>query len=324
MATAYHRDQVGAPALTYPAAGNSVAQFTSLKTVLKACLITGYGAKPAAGWVLINEGANFIVLRTGTHSGYVCLTWVSGGVVRVYLAETYTGMSGDVMTGDGLKSGNATGSSIPQVLPALSIASSSDSSSWWVVADSKTFALSIIGATSNAELDNATNRGFTLYAGEDSAGAMIALGGAATSSTFSSSVNSFFSSIGIAGMTVLKIPATGLLVGAAALDVVAPGLLRTSATGVFSQIVKLSSANLSKAVWAGASTLSGSLRGIAVVADLTNAASISQSAQCLGRSTAMTYRDANTPITLGDDHTYFVGVAHLASFFLLTDNPAFW
>ena len=125
-------------------------------------------------------------------------------------------------------------------------------------------------------------------------------------------------------MTALKSPATGLLVGAAALDVLVPSLLRNSSVSSFGQIIKLSSASLLKAFWAGAGTLSGSLRGIAVVADLTNAASISQSAQCLGRSTAMTYRDANAAINLGDGHTYFAGVAHQASFFLLTDNPAFW
>lgn len=65
MATAYHRDQPGAPALVYSTSGSSVAQFTALKTILKTCLVVGYVNKPPAGWELINEGADYIVLRNG-------------------------------------------------------------------------------------------------------------------------------------------------------------------------------------------------------------------------------------------------------------------
>lgn len=323
MATAYHRDQPGAPALVYSTAANNIAHFTAFKTVLKACLVTGYGALPAAGWLLINEGTNFIVLRTGSLSGYVCLTWVSGAVVRVYLAETYTGMSGDVMVGDGLKSGNADGVSLPQTLPAFYLAYDSGNTNWTVVADSKTFVLVMAGNFSNSELDGALSyRAISLYAGEDSAGALIALGGSATTSTSGSSVPGYFSSFN--GFTALKDPATGLLVGGAAINVSIPVLARNVAISPSLQTVKLAGAQLVKAVWSGNSILSGALRGVSVVADLTNVTSASQGAQCLGRTTAMKIRDANAPIDLGDGHVYLVGVAHLASFFLLTDNPAFW
>ncbi len=322
MATVYHRDQAGAPALVYSTATNNIAHFTALKTVLKACLINGYGAQPSAGWLLINEGVNFIVLRTGTLSGYVCLTWVVGGIVRVYLAETYTGMTGDVMTGDGLKSGNASASSLPQVLAGFLLAHSTLNTNWAMVADSKTFVFMMVGGSADEEIANLAHKGFTLYAGEDSSGAVIALGGSAYAGTNYLTATGKFS--GGAGMTVLKSPVTGLLVGSSALDVVVPGLTRDSTTSAFSQIVKLSTANLLKAVWAGGAALSGSLRGVALVADLANTISVSQAAQCLGLSTAMTYRTANTPINLGDGHMYFAGVATSASFFLLTDNPDFW
>lgn len=322
MAAAYHRDQPGAPALVYSATWNGVAQFTALKTVLKACLITGFGAQPAAGWELINEGVNFIVFRSGTHSGYVGLTWVSGGVVRVYLSETYTGMSGDVMSGDGLKTGNAAGATQPQALPAGYLAHSSGTTSWSVVADSRTFTVCMLGHASTRPLTNVSYEGFTLHAGEDTAGNFIAIGGHSTSATSSTSVPAYFSSKN--GMTALKYPGTGLLVGSGAIGVVAPSLMRNEATGQFSEIISIASAQLSRIIWAGDSVLAGALRGVAGVPDLANASTISNAARCLGRSGAMNYRDANDAIPLGDGYTYFVGTTNLASFILLTDNQAFW
>ena len=323
MATAYHRDQVGAPALVYSGAPNVVAHFTALKAILKACLISGYGALPAAGWELIAEGTNYIVLRPGSHSGYVCLTWVSGGVVRVYLSETYTGMSGDVMVGDGLKTGLAASNALPQVISATRLASASAISCWTLVADARTFVLSMVGDTTNLELAVLSNTGFTLFAGEDSEGNLLALGGNGHTSTNPTSAASFFTST--AGMTALKNPATGLLVGAGALDAITPGLARTSTVGQFSQIIPLPTAQLLAPRWFGGGAEGGFLRGVAGVPELAFSAAVSQAAQSLGRVGPMTIRDANTPIDLADGHTYFARIAHSSSdFFLLTDNPAFW
>ena len=148
MAIAYHRDQAGAPALVYNTTSGANAHFTALKTILKACLVTGYGSQAAAGWALIAEGTNYIVLRNGTHSGYVCLSWVTGGAVRVWLAETFTGMSGDVMTGAGLKTGTAANNATPQAIGASYVAYSDAATAWKLVADSKTFVINNLSGPS--------------------------------------------------------------------------------------------------------------------------------------------------------------------------------
>lgn len=67
MARIYHRDQAGAPELTYSTSAQD--GFNAFKAILKACLVNGYGAVPAAGWELINEGTGFLVLRNGFQSG---------------------------------------------------------------------------------------------------------------------------------------------------------------------------------------------------------------------------------------------------------------
>lgn len=320
MATAYHRDQPGAPALVYSTSGSSVAQFTALKTILKTCLVVGYVNKPPAGWELINEGANYIVLRNGGRSGYVCLTWISDGTIRVYLAETYTGMSGSVMTGDGLKSGVSTNSSVPQVLSAWILAYSSDSSAWSMVADEKTFVLSIVSEMSNKELAGSMNAwvGFTLYVGEDSRGNFISVGGGASASAVHTG---YFSALN--GFTALKNPATGFLVGAGALPVSTPGLVTT--TGTQNMVFPLAEASLTPAVWIGGQVFGGRLRGVALVPDLLFMSYASHAAQSLGYVGGMYVRSANTPLNLSDGYSYFARSGHLnAPFFLITDNPGFW
>lgn len=324
MATAYHRDDAGAPALAYSTAVNSVEQFAALKTILKACLVEGYGAKPAAGWFLINEGSNFLVLRTGTQSGYVCLTWMTG-IFRVYLSETYTGMAGDVMVGDGLKTGNASGNTLPQVLSAFYFAHSPANSSWAVVADSKTFVVSLISNTGNQEITNQANNtviGATLYAGEDSNGFLIAVGGQASASTATGTHQNTFSAK--AGFTALKYPGTGLLVGSQSIEVAAPAI--SNNTAIWNGIYVLPVATLAPLTWFGNSSYGGALRGIALVPELVTATYASLAAQSLGRAGPMYIRDGSSPINLGDGHSYFARMgSHLtAPFFLLTDNPEFW
>lgn len=327
MATAYHRDQAGAPALVYGAA-NSLTQFNALKTILKACLVNGYGSYPAAGWELTNEGANFLVLRTGSHSGYVCLTWATGGMVRVYLAETYTGMSGDVMVGAGLKTGTAAGNATPQALDMYLTAYRSETSTWAVVADSKTFVLTcadyLTGGAAPALTftDPSSYALHTLYAGEDSAGNLISCGGNNTTSTGGGAIYSYF---GASGFTALKNPATGLLVDTGSLAVVTPGLTSQGTSNIQTVTIPLAEVELGKALWCGGGVYAGRLRGVALVAQLANNVHPAYAAQSLGVSGLLTTRTASTPINLGDGHTYFARQAYYAiPFFLLTDKPEFW
>ena len=66
MPTVYHRDDNGAPSYAFSASSSSPAHFSALKTILKACLVSGYGSKPAAGWTLVAEGDQYLVLTTLT------------------------------------------------------------------------------------------------------------------------------------------------------------------------------------------------------------------------------------------------------------------
>ncbi|WP_312374271.1 hypothetical protein [Stutzerimonas nitrititolerans] len=328
MATAYHRDQPGAPALTYSAAAASVAQFQILKEILKACLIDGYGEAPAAGWELVNEGTNFIVLRNGSRSGYVCLT-CTGQLFRIYLSATYTGMNGNVMAGDGLKSGVTANNGTPQALGNYCIAYSPASSSWAVVADEKTFVLSQTSALSPTPTSLATTAtlayvGATLYVGEDTQGHFISVGGQNTASNTYSAALGKFSGL---GFTSLVDPSTGLLVDSGGLSVHTPQFRDDNSYLALNSVVyPLAGATLAKAFWVGGEVYAGELRGVAVVSELPNTTNTSHAARSLGYPEVMNTRTGSTPLDLGDEHFYFcrMGQLNACPFFLLTDNPEFW
>lgn len=328
MATVYHRDQPGAPALVYSTGLTALTQFTALKTVLKACLVNGFGSQPAAGWALINEGANFIVLRSGSQSGYVCLTYIPSQAVHVYLAETYTGMSGDVMTGAGLVSGNAANSSPPHKLNIYTFATQSASSTWALIADSKTFIMTNADYTSGvnhplSEVQSPQSPYMqrTLYVGEDTNGRFIACGGSVTAAVASIIISTFNAS----GFTALKNPGTGLFVTPAALTVQTPGL-RTISTSDYSVTpAPITKVELARIPWCGGGVYGGDFRGLAITPALQEYPMPGYAAKTLGYADMLTYRSANTPIDLGDGHTYFARLtAYTLPFFLVTDNPEFW
>lgn len=318
MATAYHRDDAGAPALT---AGTAAGLgFIALKEVLKACLVNGYGAKPSAGWELIYEDTTRIALRNGSHSGYVGFSH-SADRVWVSVSETYTGFTSTFLSGDGSKSGTATTVTVPQRLNSRYLVYGVNSYTWEVVADAKTFVLNWPNGgtySSGIELVSADsgNQSVAFYAGEDSAGNFIAAGGENT--THSTISYGYFS---YQGFTALRNPNTGLLVGDAALDVATPGLENTPT--VNSRVTALSKAPLSPAVWAAGGVVAGNLRGIALCPEIARLYT-SHAAQSLGFTGAMTTRNANTPINLGDGHSYFASPSYYSSCRLITDSPEFW
>jgi len=326
MATAYHRDQPGAPGLSYSADVSSVAQFSALKALLKACLVTGYGSVPAAGWELANEGARFIVLRNGVHTGYVCLTWFSGGVVRVYVAETYNGMSGDVMSGDGLKTGTASANAMPQAFSAYMLAYDSAATAWSMVADEQTFIVNLI--SNNTDIDPALVgawRGLTLYVGNDSSGHFIAVGGKHTQSvSFSSGGNDYFHGT---SLTSLRDPATGLLVDQGSLSVEIPALPKNISTNQLTASILIPpTVQLVKVSWFGNGVFAGHLRGCCVSPEVMFRSRVSIAARSLGYVGTMTLRTAGTPLDFGDGFSYFIRLStpNEVPFFLVTDNPEFW
>lgn len=325
MATVYHRDDAGAP--TYPMGSvvfSNTMHFEAVRTILKACLVGGYGAKLAAGWTLVAESTNYIVLRNGSLTGYVCLTWqgVGSGYIDVYLAETFTGMSGNYMTGDGLKSGIAASNATPQRIMLGPFVYNTNVHTWTLIADSRSFVvnLSTVQATSPPEITGAASAASTqssmLYVGEDSAGNFIATGGQNITST--SPVNYF----GLGGGTALKDPRTGLLVGAGSLpDFV---VFSSQVTQARTEIVPILKTSLSRSIWGFNGGLGGYLRGVALPVDVF-AHFTSKAAQSLGLATVLTSRNLNTPIDLGDGFTYFAtSFNYQSAFRLLTNNPEFW
>ena len=321
MPTVYHRDDAGAPALSYGAA--SGLGFAALKTILKACLVSGYGSKPAAGWELIAEDTNYLVLRNGTHKGYVCFTWLSAtNYVTVYLAETYTGVVSNVMQGAGLKTGIAANNSAPHRFYASYVVYNSASVTWFMVADAKSFVLcnpvTNGSGPSIAQTTGVSDYGVMLYVGEDSAQNFIAMGGVNSSSD--GSPVSHFS--GQHGFTSLRDPSTGLLVDGGSLVVHAPGFEFFAPS--LSAVLALSEIALAPAVWVGGYVQGGRLRGIAMHHQLSRMWA-SHAARSIGFSGDLTTRNANTPINLGDGRTYYPTLkAYSSPFFLLTNNPEFW
>ncbi|WP_417797114.1 hypothetical protein [Stutzerimonas nitrititolerans] len=327
MARLYHRDQAGAPELAYSTAFSVATHFAALKIILKACLVYGYGAVPAAGWELTYESDRSLILRTGTRSGYVCffIPGSSGYAVEVWLAATFDGVDAvGKIRGVGARSGTAANSALPQRFSVVPLAYHSSATTWAMVADEGTAVISLNGhpAPTPAEVNsssvgNQAYCNFTLYCGDDSEGDLIFVGGMNGTSTSPSL--SFSSS----GFTALKHPGSGMLVDVGAISVVTPGLITSPAFHTDLGGVVLPHAYLQPVAWisGGVSRL---LRGIAVDARVTHAYS-SHISQAFG-GPPLTTRSMNTVLTLGDGHDYLVGRSfhsHSIST-LLTTNPEFW
>lgn len=323
MARIYHRDQVGSPALTFSSTVSG--RFESFKAVLKACLVSGYGVYPAAGWELVAEAASYIVLRPATHSGYVCLA-LSGSVIRVSVAATYSGVSSGIIQGDGAKSGISSGSTQPQVLYAYAFAQSA-ASTWMLAADERTF---IFNAVSNSgspagvvpeDFSGNSEYSSLLYAGEDSQGNFITVGGGASTAT---AINAPSSAFGEPGFTSLKNPATGLLLSAGSLDARLP-LSRASPSSALASISALfSEISLVKVSWLVPGYFCGPLRGLASAAELSGI-NTKSCLECLGFPGANT-RNLNTLVNLGDSNTW-IALARdqrYTPMMFMTDASEYW
>jgi len=242
--------------------------------------------------------------------------------MTVYLAETYTGMAGNVMTGDGLKTGTAANNGAPHRVDSALIAAASGSCTWYLLADEKTFLLQVAAFPTLYTFDstNVENSRYSsaLYVGEDSAGHFIAVGGQNTTSA--ALYNYFYG----AGFTAVKDPSTGLIIGNGGLAVVLAGLpsqdiLVQSTAGY----LNLSAAELCRVPWVAGNTEAGYLRGVALAPALMFSQP-SQASVAIGGPSINT-RNANTLIDLGDGHGYFLALNwRAAPSRIHTDNPEFW
>lgn len=327
MARIYHRDQPGAPA-SFSTSAYSVVQFTYFKEVLKACLVSGYGTTPAAGWELIAEGTNHIVLRNGSHSGYVCFNWLTGGTLRVWVADTFDGVDGNgIILGAGRKTGIAANNGTAHAIGLTYFAYTTDTSSWYMAADEKTFIFSWVSSHSNTVMTDSipTNYPYTIYVGEDTEGNFIAVGGQQTNTTKASAVCYFSSGC---GFTSLRDPSTGLLVDTGAISFKIAGI-SSPATAILpndidTAISLFSRLTLGRASWYVPNYYCGQFRGIVVSPELFvlrrgDSASIALSGE------GMRLRQAARIFDLGDGYNYFLRAgAVYNSMFLVTDNPGYW
>lgn len=328
MATVYHRDQAGAPAV-YSTSAYSVAQFANFKEVIKACLVLGYGTTPAAGWELITEGTNHIVFRNGSHSGYVCFTWLSGGVLRVYVADTFDGVNGSgVILGAGVKTGIAANNGTAHSIGLTYFSYSAGTSSWYMVADEKTFIFSWVANSSVTSMTSSlsTNYPYTIYVGEDTEGNFIAVGGQQTNTTSNGSPICYFGSG--CGLTSLRNPSTGLLVDTGSISFRIAGIATTAVSSMpndtDTSISLFSRLTLGRASWYVPNHYCGQFRGVAVSPELF-VLRFGEYASSALSGLGMNTREAARLFDLGDGHSYFLrSGTFMNSMFLVTDNPEYW
>lgn len=335
MATVYLSDDAGLPALTYSATAG-LYRFTNFKLILKACLVNGYGGKAAAGWTLIDEGDLFIVLRnaTGHYVSFVSLYAFTSNTAyyqstRIYLHESYTGMSGNVPQGLGVVTGIAAGNSSPHWWGHFALWYSANTTKWMIVADSRTFVLvTVSGSTPTATAASGANfdtsyspapGSSTLYVGDDLGGNFIAAGGRIDAGY---TTHQLFSD---ATLTTLYNPVTGLLVDTGG---VAARLEGMAGPLTFSSAVKVGipSLELGLVRWVCAGVVQPGLRGIRrdSVLDRLNTFAAKNSIE--GTSLVHNYSNILTPAVLSDGYIYQPIMAYESGRrqALATNNPGFW
>lgn len=133
--TLYRSTDVGAPVLPNTSPTRLI---DNLKTVLKACLVDGYGSKPAAGWTVSHEVADGITFFNG--QGHCNFSHFNGNAVDIYLLESITDASTPVPQGSNRRSGpwyEGRATNARQYLVSQ-LSSNYANKHWFIVADDKT------------------------------------------------------------------------------------------------------------------------------------------------------------------------------------------
>lgn len=235
----YSSKDAGLPAF-YTNTTPSLQRFTNYKLIFKACLVNGYGSRAAAGWTLIDEGDQFLVLRnaagnyfTISSAYYVNNTTLSyHGVLRVFLHATYTGMgSTGIPQGQGVVSGTSGAATLP-VYFGTDLFYWFVHTRWVLLADDRTFIFMILpftgtaSTTTGTNIDNQSGNG-TLYVGADLGGNHIAAGGYRGATPNSHQLGNYFDRL---AFTTLRNPKTGLLVDTAGITAWFDGIISGTST----------------------------------------------------------------------------------------------
>lgn len=338
MPVLYTTQDTGFPALTLTS-NTDITAWNNLKLILKACLVTGYGSKPAAGWVLVDEGEDFLVLRNASGS-YVSI--VSQGTssakynypqLRFYLSATYAGMSGKVPTGMGVVSGVASGSSAPHNAATLLIGQTGFGTRMIILADAATALIQFASGSaatsiSGTQFDSVSDPYLgTFYLGDDAAGNCLCVGG----QTLSSSVPNIYTDPNLfhGGMlTSLNNPATGALVGASGISASIPSLVQRYAQQYLTGLsaIAFDQLELSRIRWMADGVIQAPLRGLCRDPVLSDQYAYAIKRALLGGSGAVDIGVMMTPTLQADGYLYqpVIARADLRPSALITDNPGFW
>jgi hypothetical protein len=343
MPTLYSSQDAGFPALTYTTT-MALAKFLQMKTVIKACLVTGYGSKAGAGWALIDEADTYLVLRNGSgkYVTLVCaynystsnLTYYAG--FRIYLSATYTGMSGNVPQGLGVVTGIAAANAAPHWWGVNHFCSFSASTRLLILADANTAIFMFCGTNSsdpnaylNANFDSTAGnntRGIsTLYLGDDLQGTFMAAGG-----SVGASPPSDFRSASLRPdvLTVLTNPQTGANVDTGGITASIAAVRTNTSVVVITDTATLSidELELGKAHWLAGTQVQKGLRGFAKVSAWSWTYSYAIKRALAGISGSIGVAEMYTPTYLGDGHFYQPLTGDLTDrcALLITSNPGFW
>lgn len=172
--TVYTHFDAGAPTLS----GNTA--FSKLRAALKACLVAGYGDKPAAGWTMPHDVTDGFSLSNGDGVVSFTVRATDQNQLDIYVMESITGASTKIPSGVNRRSGvwsdleNA-GSSVRHYLNFANHVSQGSFNytlhghRWTVVADEKTCIAYLYGLNSAgqvAEFTNNSPRSACIYIGK--------------------------------------------------------------------------------------------------------------------------------------------------------------
>lgn len=126
-----------------PVVPASASLQVAARTILMACLVNGYGSKPAAGWSVVHDVTNGFSLSNG--DGVIAFVYSAISVSVVYIMESITDGSTAFPTGVNRRSGPWFDGSSSTERQYLMIPGIAGATTWYwsVVADDKTVHLSI-------------------------------------------------------------------------------------------------------------------------------------------------------------------------------------
>lgn len=155
----YSSLDAGAPAL-------SGTLFAKLRTILRACLVDGYGAQAPAGWTIGHDVVNGVSFYNG--DGYINFVYLSAIACTVYIMESITDGSTALAAGVNRRSGPwyEGQSTTDRAGVCLAAADQSLNWHWAVVADSKTVVISIGCGSAIAAANNPSTNASGLYFGK--------------------------------------------------------------------------------------------------------------------------------------------------------------